>query len=161
MRKLILLIFGVMLSSVPLIAQDNAGQRQLVLLLASGEQIAYLTSEQPSFQLIDDKLVLTSMRVQVEYEAKDITKFSLEKAADTGIEQMEQTGKAIPSYSDGFLSISNAQPHTPVGITDLRGVVVRRLTVGDDGQLVVNLNMLPAGVYIINIGRNIVKITKK
>ena len=101
------------------------------------------------------------MRVQVEYEAKDITKFSLEKAADTGIEQMEQTGKAIPSYSDGFLSISNAQPHTPVGITDLRGVVVRRLTVGDDGQLVVNLNMLPAGVYIINIGRNIVKITKK
>jgi hypothetical protein len=161
MRKLILLIFGVMLSSVPLVAQDNAGQRQLVLLLASGEQIAYLTSEQPSFQLIDDKLVLTSMRVQVEYEAKDITKFSLEKAADTGIEQMEQTGKAIPSYSDGFLSISNAQPHTPVGITDLRGVVVRRLTVGDDGQLVVNLNMLPAGVYIINIGRNIVKITKK
>ena len=161
MRKLILLIFGVMLSSVPLVAQDNAGQRQLVLLLASGEQIAYLTSEQPSFQLIDDKLVLTSMRVQVEYEAKDITKFYLEKAADTGIEQMEQTGKAIPSYSDGFLSISNAQPHTPVGITDLRGVVVRRLTVGDDGQLVVNLNMLPAGVYIINIGRNIVKITKK
>ena len=63
MRKLILLIFGVMLSSVPLVAQDNAGQRQLVLLLASGEQIAYLTSEQPSFQLIDDKLVLTSMRV--------------------------------------------------------------------------------------------------
>ena len=161
MRKLILLIFGVMLSSVPLVAQDNAGQRQLVLLLASGEQIAYLTSEQPSFQLIDDKLVLTSMRVQVEYEAKDITKFSLEKAADTGIEQMEQTGKAIPSYSDGFLSINNAQPHTPVGITDLRGVVVRRLAVGDDGQLVVNLNMLPAGVYIINIGRNIVKITKK
>ena len=161
MRKLILLIFGVMLSSVPLVAQDNAGQRQLVLLLASGEQIAYLTSEQPSFQLIDDKLVLTSMRVQVEYEAKDITKFYLEKAADTGIEQMEQTGKAIPSYSDGFLSISNAQPHTPVGITDLRGVVVRRLAVGDDGQLVVNLNMLPAGVYIINIGRNIVKITKK
>ena len=161
MRKLILLIFGVMLSSVPLVAQDNAGQRQLVLLLASGEQIAYLTSEQPSFQLIDDKLVLTSMRVQVEYEAKDITKFSLEKAADTGIEQMEQTGKAIPSYSDGFLSISNAQPHTPVNITDLRGVVVRRLAVGDDGQLVVNLNMLPAGVYIINIGRNIVKITKK
>lgn len=161
MRKLILLIFGVMLSSVPLVAQDNAGQRQLVLLLASGEQIAYLTSEQPSFQLIDDKLVLTSMRVQVEYEAKDITKFSLEKAADTGIEQMEQTGKAIPSYSDGFLSISNAKSHTPVGITDLRGVVVRRLTVGDDGQLVVNLNMLPAGVYIINIGRNIVKITKK
>lgn len=161
MRKLILLIFGVMLSSVPLVAQDNAGQRQLVLLLASGEQIAYLTSEQPSFQLIDDKLVLTSMRVQVEYEAKDITKFYLEKAADTGIEQMEQTGKAIPSYSDGFLSISNAKPHTPVGITDLRGVVVKRLAVGDDGQLVVNLNMLPAGVYIINIGRNIVKITKK
>ena len=151
-----------MIPTMGMANNDQPDNRQMTVWLASGEKMAFLTSEKPEFQLHGDTLTVTSMRVKADYLMKDIDKFTFEDAEETGIRLAKgSNGKAEAQFKDGAIVITNGKPGEQVTVASLNGIVVASPTIGNDGKMSIDLTSLGTGTYIIQIGQASIKFHKR
>ena len=168
MRKILFLLAACLLSIAQLQATTcsvnsiNEETAALTVWLTSGEKVSYWAEELPEFKLVDDYLQVSSMSVNVAYEAKDVQKFSLEtKNTETAIKAINQSTEDKPLLLGGYLIIQNGEPGSSVVIVNTNGISVANYTIGADGRLNVNLSTLPRGTFVVKTCHNSIKLSKK
>lgn len=160
MRQRLLLTLTLLLALTGMARADE--KPVLTIWLTSGEQVTYVAEERPEFKLVDDHLVVSSMSAYMEYEAKDVQKFTLDKEEiGTSITPATESTATKPLLKNGCLIIEKGKPYSTVAIFNINGINVANYTIDQDGRLNVDLSTLPSGTFVVKTSQSIMKLTKK
>lgn len=152
--RLLLLVLMVVFPS------SMKAQSQLRLELNDGTSAVCLLAEKPVILFSGTKLVLKVGEQKSQFEIEEVKKFFFE-IVGTGINPVENAEAVRYDYTDGRnLRISGATGVAAVQLYDVAGKVVATQQV-DNGAASVNLQTLPAGVYVLKVGAQSMKISKK
>lgn len=156
MKKILRLFVLTMLLVAPSCVM---AQSQMRLQLANGQSAVYVLADSPVVGFADSKLVVTVKGESTQFELSEVQKFTFE-AVSTGISQAAAEGTLRFDYSDGrTLRVSGASVNKAM-LFDAAGRVVTTASV-QDGQAEIGVSTLPAGVYVLKVGSQSLKITRK
>lgn len=152
-----LLMAAVLITSLAATAQSH----KVVLETVQNERLEYMFSENPRIEHQDSLIVLTTNSTMVKFNTVDVAKVYL-STTDTndGIVSHENTAKKVSFFNDG-IRLMNFTPRTAVSLYNVSGQLLQRLTVKDDGSLVIPLNQQASGIYVVKTQYQSFKVTKK
>lgn len=135
-------------------AQDNY---KLVMWLADGLKTDIELSQQPQVQFENDKVLITSSVLDMEYDAEEVLRFTYERSTgeDAGLVD------GIASVQDGRLMFHGVTSTDKVSVYSANGTRVPISIVSADDNHSLSLSSLPSGVYILKVNGKTSKFTKK
>ena len=136
-----------------------APSHKVVLETAQNERLEYLFSENPRIEHQDSLIVLTTNSTTVKFNTVDVAKVYL-SSITTSIVSLRETAKKVSFVNDG-IRLMNFTPRTAVSLYNVSGQLLQRLTVHDDGSLVIPLNQQASGIYVVKTQYQSFKVTKK
>lgn len=132
--------------------------------LRDGRIEGYAIEEKPQVTMGEELFTLSTTSATVAYEAKNVSKFTLNDAAvddpTSAITPVAFADTEI-AFHGGEFSISNSRAGMPVMVYDLQGRLVSSQRISPDGTLSISLHSYPAGVYIVKTETSTYKINKK
>ncbi|KGF48064.1 T9SS type A sorting domain-containing protein [Prevotella melaninogenica] len=141
-------------SKVPTYALDK-----LVFILNNGQQITFALADRPSFTFEGDKLIATdNTGKKQEIALTDVKDYSV-KNITNDIKQVATTTNQ-PTLVDGHVYYEGLKVATLVRIIAVNGQEIARYNAPQNGKLDINLASLAKGIYIIQAGKNTIKITR-
>ena len=149
MKKTVLLLALLVQSSL-LLAQ---GSPVISIKQKSGNEIIIELSTNPVITFKGEEMVVTNTFTSISIPLGDIEAYTVGET--TSIEGISSQ----PQYKDGCLYFSDLPEGTPVNVYSLSGVLVGRQVVSCDRSAKVSLDLLPKGVYVVNVLKNNIKIT--
>ena len=152
-RKLLIAVVFIISSAA--VAQSH----KVVLETAQNERLEYLFSENPRIEHQDSLIVLTTNSTTVKFNTVDVAKVYL-SSITTSIVSLRETAKKVSFVNDG-IRLMNFTPRTAVSLYNVSGQLLQRLTVHDDGSLVIPLNQQASGIYVVKTQYQSFKVTKK
>lgn len=141
-------------------AQDTQAQR-LVVWMKSGEKVYFDLAEEPHTQFTADGLVkITTSTVETSYQRANILRYTFE-GASTDIGQPKVSGTGFRQTSEG-LDLYNLPAGTVCQLYDMSGRLLgTQKANGSQSTTSISLSGHPAGVYIVKIGDQSLKISKR
>ena len=155
MRKTILALTIMMGMGIESFAQDNA---TLVLWLADGTKTDIEVSQQPQIKFENDKVIITSSVLNMEYEADEVLRFTY-KGEGTAISPIHE--EASVSQEDGRLVFHGITSAEQVSVYSANGTIIHVSLLNNGGNYSLSLSSIPKGVYILNVNGKTSKFTKK
>lgn len=137
---------------------DLAQAQKLVLWHSNGSTTEIELFNQPLVQFEGDKVLVTSPVINIEYDKKDITRFTY-KDIDTRISTPEN--KPSIEQKDGKIIFHDITSTDKVTIYKADGVRVPAQLYFSGGNATLPLSQLPSGVYLFNVNGRTSKFTKK
>ena len=132
---------------------------------ATGQRTDIKLSENINMAVAADKFIIKSTTVDVEYDAIDVAKFSLENdgSEETGVKAVNtaKTVEGAMSYDGNAIRLSGFLPGSSVQIFALNGQTVGNYRIGQDGSLTIPLDGLTRGIHIVKTESITYKIVKK
>ena len=135
-----------------------SAQTYLHLDLADGHKYDCKLADSPVIKFADSRLVITVSESATEFEIANVKKFYFNESP-TGISQAAAAALQF-DYADGRVLRVSGTDAAAVQLYDVAGRVVATQTV-ENGAAAVSVQTLPAGVYVLKVGTQSVKITKK
>lgn len=137
----------------------------LTIWFANGQRSDIKLSEHISVTFGTDKFAVKSATVDVEYDAADVAKFTLENddSENTAIEAVE-TGNAAEgtmTFDGNAIRLYGFTPGSSVRLYTVGGQSVGSHRVGRDGSLTISLDGLRPGIHIVKTESITYKIIKK
>lgn len=135
-------------------AQDNY---KLVMWLADGSKTDIELSQLPQVKFENDKVMVTSSVLDMEYDAEEVLRFTYERSTgeDAGL------AEGIASVQDGRLLFHGVTAADQVSVYSANGTRVPVSIVSANGNHSLSLSSLPSGVYILKVNGKTSKFTKK
>lgn len=138
-------------------AQDNY---KLVIWLSDGSKTDIELSQQPQVQFENDKVMVTSSVLDMEYDAEEVLRFTY-KEDESSISEGAGLADGISTIKDGRLVFHGITSADQVSVYSANGTRVPVSVVSTDGQCSLPLSSLPSGVYILKANGKTSKFTKK
>ena len=155
MKKIVVLLFGIILSSVIYAQEKNV----LVIRLTDGGTHTFILSEKPVVTFPDGNVVVNGS-ASTTYTRSEVEKFSFEYIDPNGIESISKDN-VIFYYVDGEnVRISGLKDMTTVSVTSLDGKIISTQKCDGTGIVTISLGNQPKGIYIISYEGRSVKIKK-
>lgn len=155
MKKLFLFIFSML--SLPILAQTTSNAT-LVLHHADGTTTDIALFTQPRVMLTEDKLLITSPVLNLEYPAEEILRFTY-KGEGTGI--VNPLAETEYSQHDGQILFNGITSADRVALYTTNGIRVSVHLVEHGNEFALPLKSIPQGVYILSVNGKTSKITKR
>lgn len=135
---------------------------KLVFVLQNGQSITFALSDRPTLTFEGDKLVATNNKGEKkEIALNQVKDYSIQAIQDetTGIEQAPiSTDK--PTLANGHVYYEGLKEGVWVRIIAMNGQEIARHQAPANGKLDIDLTTLNKGIYIIQAGKNTIKITR-
>ena len=162
MKKLVIAFLTLATASVgSLQAQTLANC--VVVETTGGERMEYLLSDLPRITQSADVVVLTTANATVELQSSEIVKIYLsatEAVDPTDVGRMK-TADGSFSISGDCVQLSGYQAGEWVSLYSADGRLLRQLSVGIDGSLIISLASQSSGIFIIKTNHQFIKIIRK
>ncbi len=155
-------IFSFLLSflSLSLSAFADEEEQALVLHLKDGSQVTYFLSSRPKLSFDAGMLKLATSQVEVSYPVTNLKRYTFEMKDLTAIVGVGNTGQMI-RIEDNEVRFSGFASGELLEVYAADGRKVASSSVGANGNAIVSLQDLPAGVYMVHHGLTTYKIVKK
>jgi hypothetical protein len=136
----------------------------LTIWLANGKRSDIKLSEQINMTFEEEKFIVKSATVDVEYDALDVKKLSLESdgSEETGVQKLmtgETTGTM--NFDGNAIRLSGFSPNSIVQLFTVNGQAEGGYRMGQDGSLTISVDGLTRGIHIVKIESITYKIIKK
>ena len=169
--KTILLLLTVLVLSVGSLNVHAASKPYcLVVYTADGSSTAFALAHHPKTTLYTRSFRVTSDIADVEFNATDVLRFTLEaiQGVVTPVEQLHAEaatadGNDRPqlSLTPGSISLNGLVPNSRVSIYDSGGHLTQSADANADGSLQLSMESLSTGVYIVRTEKTSFKIIRK
>ena len=155
MKKIFVILFGILLSSVIYAQEKNA----LVIKLIDGNTHTFILSEKPVVTLPDGNIAVNGS-ASTTYPRSEVEKFYFVYDDGSGIESISKDNITF-YYVDGEnVRISGLKDMTTVSVTSLDGKIISTQKCDGTGSVTISLGNQPKGIYIISFEGRSVKIKK-
>lgn len=155
MKKKKLLVLALLLS---LFGSSASTAQTLVLWHADGTQTDVQLYTQPRVTFEDDKVLITSTVLNMEYPKDNILRFTY-KGGSTGISS--PTAKANVSQQGDQLVFHGVNADDKVAVYTAKGIRVPVTVTHSDNTATLPLSAIPSGVYLLNVNGRTSKFTKQ
>lgn len=155
------LIFSAALAIGLMPAFADAGQIDFTVHLKDGTAVVFPMQEKPLITPDDELLVVKTTKAVVEYNVSQVEKMTMSGDIDTGIEPTAVASEAHPVVTQGYIAVTGLTPGEPIALYALNGTAVARANADDTGVARANIEVIPAGVYIISYKNSSFKFIKK
>ena len=147
--------------AAPMLAWAGTGD-YVVVLTKAGTSFETRISELDRISLGADKLSVITADGSTDYDYSDIDRIDL-GANSAAIEAITADGSIAvwPSPVTDFLHVNGAEAATAVKVYAVSGALVASGVTTADGSLSLDLTAAPAGVCVVTIGSQAVKVIKK
>ena len=157
MKKIFVLLFGMLISTIIYAQEKNA----LVIKLNNGSTNTFILSEKPIVTVPDSNVVVTGA-ASVTYTRSEVEKFYFDYVEPVP-ERIESLGKGNIAvyYVDGEnVRITGLKDNTSVSVASLDGKLVSSPQSDGNGSVLISLRNQSKGVYVLSFGGRSVKIRK-
>lgn len=154
-KKLQSLLFAGILLAVN---YADAWAQTLVLHHANGTTTDVELFTQPQVKFQDDKVLVTSTVLDIEYPKDDILAFTY-KAAASGIQNLR--GKTEMTQENGQLVFCGIGPSDLISVRTATGIPIPVTIRRRESTATLSLNEIPAGVYLVTVNGQTSKFTKR
>jgi hypothetical protein len=151
------LSFMVLLGST---AIAQTGQNCVVVETTAGQRMAFLLSDQPRIVHGNAAVTLTTDKTSMEFQTNEVAKVYLTLLSANAIEEVKTASGSIQLSGDR-VSLTGFAPREAVRLFTADGKLQMQQSADDKGCLVVALDQLRAGIYILKTNHQSVKVTKK
>ena len=135
----------------------KAQSPKLVVWMTNGEKVMYELATLPKTTYTPTDLVISTTMVTVSYPLDKVSKYTYESIA-TGIDDVD-SGFGLYQKGDDFI-FSNLKKGEKVEVYSVDGKLVTTQTSAGHSSVVVSLNRLPKGVYVIKADATDYKVMK-
>ncbi len=134
-----------------------AQSKALVLWHADGSKTTVELSQLPQVRFENDKVLVTSSVLDMQYDAEEILRFTYEDGTgeDAGLID------GIASVQGDRLSFRGATSAEQVSVYSANGTRIPVVLSSANGRQSLSLSSLPSGVYILKVNGKSCKFTKK
>lgn len=130
----------------------------LVLLHANGTTTDVELSTQPKVTFSNNKVVITSTILEMEYPKEDVLRFTYKKES-TGISEV--TNNSSYTQKDGELVFNGLKLSETIALYNVKGIRVPVNIIRKGNKATLSLNHLASGVYLLNVNGKTSKFVKK
>ena len=131
----------------------------VVVETTNGGRMECLLSDNPRIEHRDAMVVLTSNTVNVEFPSSDVSKVYL-STTTTAVENMKVAEGEIRMYQE-VVVMKGFGANEPVALYGTNGSLLWQQPTDGSGQLMVPLNTLSQGIYILKTNHQSFKIIRK
>lgn len=148
--KIIILVACLFLATV------NLSAKSLVLTLKNGTLVYYLLGEKsnPMLRFVDSGILIDTDR----YEFSNVKNFCISSTDDPS--SIEHSMKKNIQYDHNIVVVDTDKPLS-IKIYTYDGRETKACLQQINGKILIDLNPLPKGAYIVNIGKSSLKVFKK
>ena len=136
----------------------NAKETQLIVWAKNGEKVAFLLSENPKITFSETDIIITSKDMIVTYSLENMLRFTYENEINTSVINVNDN---LLKFDGEVLLFPNLKVNSNIAVYTLVGKVVFSKTTDVNGDFLLPVSYLEAGVYIVNVNGIIYKILKK
>lgn len=155
MKKIFILIIGIIISSVLYAQEKNA----LIVKLTDGNTNTFVLSDRPVVTMLEGNVTISGS-ASATYLRSEVEKFYFDFVDVTGVEFVYGENIMV-HYVDGEnVRITGLKENVVAILTTLDGKVINTQKSDAIGRVVISLKNYPKGVYIISLGNRNVKIKK-
>jgi len=136
----------------------------LTVWFATGQRTDIRLDDNINMVVEADKFIVKSNTVDVEYDALNVRKFSLESdgSEETGIKTVKTSDTAgAMNYDGNAIRLSGFSPNSSVQIYAVSGQTDGNYRIGQDGSLTIPVDGLTRGIHIVKTESITYKIIKK
>lgn len=137
---------------------------KLIVWAKDGSKVSYQLNMRPRLTYNDGNIVLSTTETIVEYDAKDINKYTFEELDDnTNIVQPQTISPAnahLLQQGETVL-LEQCEPHSIVQVYAINGKLIDSYTIGGDGTLQISIGQYPKDIYVIKTKHLTHKIVKR
>ena len=138
----------------------NEPIRSLVVWAKDGTRVAYALAEKPKITFTETDLVIKSKGIEVNYPLGNMLRFTYDSSAPTAITDLK-TDKGNFKFEGNSLLFPSLKANGNVSVYSADGSLVMKKTVRKDGEFVLSVSGLNAGVYMVKVNNVTYKISKK
>ena len=143
---------------IALLFSNAVYAQKLVLWHSDGSITEVELFTQPLVQFAGDKVLVTSPVINLEYDKKDVVRFTY-RDIDTGISIPSK--ETVIEQKDGQIVLRNVSSADKVAVYKADGVKVPVQLSFSGGNAVLPLSQIPSGVYLFCVNGRTSKFTKK
>ncbi len=156
MRKALLLL----LLALPLYVSAAEGS-QLVVWLKTGGKVSYALSEAPVTTFSGTKLTISTNKVIVSYDRKNVLRYTYELVEETGI-NLAPNDRQVQVNREGSEVVFRGLPAgATASVYASNGMLIDQYKASGSEPLTISLQHRPDGVYIIKAGTETIKLMKQ
>ena len=144
---LLSIVFGVVVQAQTLVLWHSNGTTTDVELFT-----------QPNVQFKNDKVLVTSSVINLEYDKQDVICFTY-KGKNTGITSPAHDSDY--SQENGQIVFHNVKSTNKIALYKANGIRVPVRLALQDNSVILSLSSIPSGIYLLNINGRTSKFTKK
>ncbi|WP_314959508.1 T9SS type A sorting domain-containing protein [Prevotella pallens] len=144
--------------------QNDANQTTcIVVKLQDGGENIFFLGESPKLMNFADSLAVIYKNQQLNFALKDIKDYHFEERNPAGIKQTENssTKQGQADFTQGIANFTQYPVGSRITVFTLEGRRVAVVEIGKDGTAQLDMRNKPAGVYIVNTGKQSFKWLKK
>ncbi len=142
-----------------------AGNPGVTFLLTNGEKVSFIFLAKPVVSVTSDGIKVSATESSdVSYLFSEVDRFYFEDDIVTGIEGVKTETKATPVFSceNGVVSVCGLAAAEQVSVYSINGNKVAGAKADQTGSTHVDINHVPAGVYVVSAGSGVsFKLLKK
>lgn len=153
-KLMFLLLTGILLT----VNYADAWAQTLVLHHTNGTTTDVELFTQPQVKFQDDKVLITSTVLDIEYPKDDILTFTY-KASASGIQNLR--GKTEMTQENGQLVFCGIGPSDLISVRTAAGIPIPVSIRRGESTATLSLNEIPAGVYLVTLNGRTSKFTKR
>lgn len=143
---------------IALLFSNAVYAQKLVFWHSNGSITEIELFTQPLVQFAGDKVLVTSPVINLEYDKKDVVRFTY-RDIDTGISIPSK--ETVIEQKDGQIVLRNVSSADKVAVYKADGVKVPVQLSFSGGNAVLPLSQIPSGVYLFCVNGRTSKFTKK
>ena len=156
-RPLVAATLALVFAVLPAWAEDD--QTVLHLIFKDGTSTWFLLTEQPVLTFTDTQLEVNSSTVSASYDFADIEEYRFADLT-TALRPLSKNETRFVRQNNDNILIEGC-PAEAVSLYDLSGHRLAARMQQQSGGVSVSLRHLPAGIYLIRMNQQTIKVTKK
>ena len=132
----------------------------LVIWTKNGNQVAYALKEKPTITFNEKEMRIIGNTINVTYSLDQFARYTYENKETDGIKSI-YTDKIMGKYDGENLFFPSLKSNSIVSIYTIRGVIILKKIIQEDGEYEFSLSSLKEGIYLVNVNGITFKIEKK
>ncbi len=142
----------------------NAGEtrKTMIVELDGNERVTFALSDISKYWQSGNTLRICSEATQSEFSLCSVSYVHFSALDFTDVnEPLAEQVSLYPNPVQDYLIVSGLKANASVGLTNLEGVLLTAFVACDDGEVRIDVNTLPAGIYFLSISDKSFKFVKK
>ena len=139
-------------------------QKETVLnvLMKDGTSVFFFLNERPVVTFADDVVKIVSSANEATVKRTLVDKFEFQEKAQTGIEDVEEVvSRDRFEITDNAIRIEGMEPGCVVRLYSISGQAIMSAVADESGCVILPLDALASGIYLVNYNEVTIKFIKR